>query len=101
MNRHLVSIFPMLVLVVACSSDAQKRAGDQPGGPSGQGGSSINVGDGGETATALCAAIGAPRDQCMLVASGPACGDGKINQMSEACDDGNSLPGDGCSGICK
>jgi fibro-slime domain-containing protein len=102
MNRKLISFLPLLAWAVACSSDAQKRAGEnQTGGPSGQGGSSINVGDGGETATALCAAIGALRDQCMLVPSGPACGDGKLNQMSEACDDGNSLPGDGCSGICK
>ncbi len=31
----------------------------------------------------------------------PACGDGIINQPSEECDDGNTLPGDGCSGICK
>lgn len=31
----------------------------------------------------------------------PGCGDGTINRdLGEACDDGNSLPGDGCSGIC-
>ncbi|HEX9620309.1 MAG TPA: DUF4215 domain-containing protein [Polyangiaceae bacterium] len=32
--------------------------------------------------------------------SGPVCGDGKVNQDSETCDDGNPLPGDGCSGAC-
>lgn len=37
---------------------------------------------------------------CKLVASGPACGDGQVNQAGEQCDDGNSLPGDGCSGTC-
>lgn len=31
----------------------------------------------------------------------PACGDGKINQESEVCDDGNTKPGDGCTGACK
>ena len=31
----------------------------------------------------------------------PACGDGELNQDSEVCDDGNSLPGDGCNGICQ
>jgi fibro-slime domain-containing protein len=36
-----------------------------------------------------------------MVPSGPACGDGLINQDSEECDDGNSVPGDGCNGICK
>ena len=48
-----------------------------------------------------CAAADASMGQCKLVASGPACGDGVINQASEQCDDGNSIPGDGCSGICK
>ena len=105
MNRrsYWISLLPLLWSIAACSSDTQKRAGEGEPGLSGAGGTSmINVGDGGsETANKLCAAIGAPRDQCMLVASGPACGDGKLNQMSEVCDDGNSLPGDGCSGICK
>ena len=31
----------------------------------------------------------------------PSCGDGELNQDSEVCDDGNTLPGDGCNGICK
>jgi fibro-slime domain-containing protein len=33
--------------------------------------------------------------------SNPGCGDGHINQDNEECDDGNSVPGDGCSGVCK
>ncbi len=32
--------------------------------------------------------------------TGPYCGDGMVNQASEACDDGNPLPGDGCTGVC-
>jgi fibro-slime domain-containing protein len=36
-----------------------------------------------------------------VVVSPPACGDGEINLTPpEACDDGNSIPGDGCSGAC-
>ncbi len=42
-----------------------------------------------------------PPSNCQLVPSGPACGDGEINQPSEVCDDGNTLPGDGCTGICR
>ncbi len=54
----------------------------------------------GGTAENPCEAEDAP-DDCELVASGPACGDGEINlDPPEACDDGNSLPGDGCSGTC-
>jgi len=30
-----------------------------------------------------------------------ACGDGMLNVEGEECDDGNTIPGDGCSGICK
>ena len=47
-----------------------------------------------------CAGADAPPECFMLEPSGPACGDGEINQDSELCDDGNSLPGDGCSGVC-
>ena len=46
-----------------------------------------------------CEAENAP-PECVVVAP-PACGDGEINlEPPEACDDGNSLPGDGCSGAC-
>ena len=46
-----------------------------------------------------CEQEGAP-EECELVAP-PACGDGEINlEPPEACDDGNSVPGDGCSGGC-
>ncbi len=31
----------------------------------------------------------------------PACGDGIVNRAEEQCDDGNTLPGDGCTGVCK
>ena len=31
----------------------------------------------------------------------PYCGDGKINQANETCDDGNTVNGDGCSSTCK
>src|SRR5829696_3923563 len=31
--------------------------------------------------------------------TGPVCGDGKV-EAPETCDDKNSTPGDGCSGIC-
>jgi fibro-slime domain-containing protein len=32
--------------------------------------------------------------------TGPFCGDGSVNQPDETCDDGNPLPGDGCTGVC-
>ena len=42
-----------------------------------------------------------PPASCEMVPTGPACGDGELNQDSEICDDGNGLPGDGCDGICQ
>ncbi len=41
-----------------------------------------------------------PPVSCGMTAP-PGCGDGKVNQASEACDDGNALAGDGCNGICQ
>ncbi len=62
-------------------------------------------GDNGEApvagaSTDPCAGADAPPECFMLEPSGPACGDAEINQVGEMCDDGNSLPGDGCSGKC-
>ncbi len=66
--------------------------------PSAGGTSSIFSGSGGAAGNPCLGAQ--PPASCQLVASGPACGDGELNQESEACDDGNSIPGDGCTGIC-
>ncbi|HEY5955454.1 MAG TPA: DUF4215 domain-containing protein, partial [Polyangiaceae bacterium] len=69
-----------------------------PGAPRG-GSSGVFIGTGGSGENPCLGPN--PPDTCQLVPSGPACGDGKINQESEVCDDGNSVPGDGCTGICK
>jgi fibro-slime domain-containing protein len=67
------------------------------GGASGAGGVIIPTDDGGDVENP-CDKPDAPPD-CMLE-SPPGCGDGEINQPSELCDDGNTLPGDCCSGAC-
>ena len=76
-----------------------------PGGASGGSTRIINLsggstGSSGGTSGNPCLSPNPPSN-CQMVPSGPACGDGKINQDSEDCDDGNSVPGDGCNGICK
>ena len=60
---------------------------------------SIGVAEGGAGGENPCLGPNPPED-CHLVPSKPACGDGELNQPNEVCDDGNTLPGDGCSGIC-
>jgi len=70
----------------------------------GGGGNVVGTGGGGididiNQNTNPCEREDAP-PECVVVAP-PACGDGEINlDPPEACDDGNSLPGDGCSGAC-
>ncbi len=66
------------------------------GGTSGRGG---GLTFGGMAPKPDCSAPNPP-EEC-TVTSNPGCGDGHINQANEECDDGNSIPGDGCSGICK
>jgi fibro-slime domain-containing protein len=81
----------------AGASAAGGAAGTASAGSAGAG-ASVNL-DGGGDGPDPCEGPQAP-PECQLVPSGPACGDGEINQADEDCDDGNSLPGDGCSGIC-
>ena len=61
------------------------------------------AGDAGGTGGTGGAVICDPTDASGCKAeSPPGCGDGINNQGGiEACDDGNTLPGDGCNGICK
>jgi fibro-slime domain-containing protein len=58
----------------------------------------INLGSDAPTQDALVDACG--NGVCSDVLTGGYCGDGII-EAGEACDDGNSVPGDGCSGICQ
>jgi cysteine-rich repeat protein len=81
-------------------SGATGGTGLRPGaGGSGSGGVVVIPTDAGGMVDNPCDQPDAPPD-CMLE-SPPGCGDGEINQDSEQCDDGNSLPGDCCSGACQ
>ncbi|MFZ5892406.1 MAG: DUF4215 domain-containing protein [Myxococcota bacterium] len=63
----------------------------------GQGGL-VSISFGGSSPKSDCSGPNPP-ESCPV--SKPGCGDWKINAPGEECDDGNSLPGDGCSGVCK
>lgn len=73
-------------------------SGLRPGTGGSAGGVVIPTNDGGMVDNP-CDQPDAPPD-CMLE-SPPGCGDGEVNQDSEQCDDGNSFPGDCCSGACQ
>jgi fibro-slime domain-containing protein len=80
-------------------SDPGTGSGSTPGNGGNDGEDDLTVDPDPPPVMNPCAAPDAPED-CMLVAP-PACGDGEINlDPPEACDDGNTLPGDGCSGAC-
>ncbi|MEI9942253.1 MAG: DUF4215 domain-containing protein [Pseudomonadota bacterium] len=101
-----------LAWLPACSSGSSAPVGVRPpagGAPSSGGGSQTGGGNdasGGSGGLDLgietdpCKSA-SPPTSCQMTTADPGCGDGKINQAKEACDDGNSTPGDGCSGICK
>ena len=114
-------IVPLAVALAAggCSAGS---TGDKGLGPADQGNSGGNTassggsssggssqGSGGTTGVIIkmmdggtvdpCANAGLPEGCETMVP--PACGDGMMNQDSEECDDGNTLPGDCCSGTCK
>ncbi|HKO47203.1 MAG TPA: DUF4215 domain-containing protein, partial [Polyangiaceae bacterium] len=98
----------------ACSSSSEPGSSirSSAGGPSSSSGGSQsggggNLPNGGSSGQGLgidqtdpCK-LPSPPASCQVTSVDPGCGDGKINQAKEACDDGNSMPGDGCSGICK
>lgn len=104
-----------LSILTACSTsgpnanDADEGAGSS-GGTSGFGSfTGAGGNDGGDGDGDLVIGTGGSRNPCAgedapeecEVQVAPACGDGEINLTPpEACDDGNSVPGDGCSGAC-
>ncbi|HYQ43527.1 MAG TPA: DUF4215 domain-containing protein [Polyangiaceae bacterium] len=77
------------------SSNGGSSAAGGDNGFGGSGGSGLIVVDSDPCKSAT------PPVTCQMMTAEPGCGDGKLNQAKEACDDGNSTPGDGCSGICK
>ena len=97
---------------VGCSSVANNSSSGPPpgtssgvggkatGGGGGTGSSSFNVGSGGTAGSSNVCLGTNPPVACNMVAP-PGCGDGKVNQPSEQCDDGNTLAGDGCNGACQ
>ncbi len=69
------------------------------GSNTGTGGDGMDLGDDDSPEENPCTGDNPDPEQCNFVVA-ESCGDGAINQDSEACDDGNTLPGDGCNGIC-
>src|SRR5688572_11299717 len=84
-----------LLLAAGCAGIAQKPGGDA--GAAGAGGA-VSHDAGVDVGAATDAPVDAPaaRD-----ADPPRCGDGRLDPgIGEACDDGNTRSGDGCSGSC-
>ena len=99
-------------LIAACSSSGTTPrgsvgagAGTGAGGGSGTtligagGNASLPEIDGGSGTTSCVCDASDPNANCNKKIP-PGCGDGII-EAGEQCDDGNSMPGDGCSGTCQ
>ena len=102
-SRFALGLATFLVGAVGCTAGVQQTtpaggtAGTSASGSAGAGGNSatglggFNVGGRGGSATGTGGTLPVP----------PGCGDGINNQGGiEACDDGNTVAGDGCNGIC-
>ncbi len=105
--------------IIACGRSAEDApesvvdgsGGEGSGSDDGTGGVVLDdtgFGDSGAGGADSICAREDPPDWCdtgMYVATGDACGDGVVNEGApgrtlEECDDGNTLPGDGCNGVC-
>ncbi len=114
--RHTLAASLLALMTLPCACGGGGTPTDRPpgagtaggggadgGGVSGEGGSGIIGGAG----TSIIARGTGGQSTCDPATSTTgcrrvapdACGDGKLKE-GEQCDDGNSLPGDGCSGIC-
>lgn len=100
----------LLCLAPACSSPGGSEVENGRGGPeNGSGASaSFNPDDPVNAETGPIGNVTMPMNPCdrpdapsdCQLEQPPGCGDGLVNVDGEVCDDGNTLPGDGCSGLC-
>jgi fibro-slime domain-containing protein len=112
-NGCRLSLWAVVVALVACSTTAELTVHVGNDKEDASADVSVSTGAGGSGSISLidsslprdggviiCAADG---NGCVFAApdAGPYCGDGVVNEPSEECDDGNVLPGDGCTGVCK
>ena len=91
------------VLLASCSAGGGGTGiGDQSDGAGGTGASSGAAGtaNGGSGAGVIVGGAAGVTGGMCEPETGPFCGDGTVNVAGEVCDDGNALPGDGCTGVC-
>src|SRR5215471_5620647 len=104
------------VLLAACSKSPELVVPGGTGGHEPSLDASLSTGAGGNAGiisvvdSGSSGSSGALQGTCMpdgggcvyaVPDAGPYCGDGLVNQADEECDDGNVLPGDGCTGVCR
>jgi cysteine-rich repeat protein len=98
------SLASVSLLVAACGSNPEVSNGQGTFVPDGggqtmmngpdSGGPNLNLDGGNNSDSGTMTDAGSTPD------AGPVCGDGVID-APETCDDGNSIPGDGCDGNCQ
>jgi len=101
-SYSLLGVMGLITLPAGCGGTPKLEYESTGVAGAGVGGSGTFVGSGGgfqlETGGSTAAATGGTSGQGTAP---PGCGDGAVNQASEFCDDGNTLAGDGCSGMCQ
>ncbi len=104
---HLTRLCVLAGVLVSCSGGAPLDSGEGSAagdtGESERGGSTSTDGSGGAGFTfdgGINLSQGGSTYTGSTAGAGPVCGDAEIED-TEGCDDGNSIPGDGCSGLCN
>ncbi|MCC6554466.1 MAG: DUF4215 domain-containing protein [Polyangiaceae bacterium] len=90
--RALACVGVVGALLAACGDDESAPGGTTTTSTS----TSSGGGEGGSGASGGSGSTGGGGSG----GAAPVCGDGAVNAAGEACDDGNTLPGDGCSAAC-
>ena len=105
--RRLCAFAAGCVAILSCSAGGSNgHAGMGQGSATGGSGTSANGGSGASADSSGLmlggmSSGGGAAASCMGM-SAPGCGDGTLQaSLGEQCDDGNSVSGDGCSGVCK
>lgn len=88
----------IIAILAACSSAGNSVFDEKDDAGIGGGGDGGPVNEFGPRDTTDASSVN-ESDACVGAGCGATCGNGTV-EAPEACDDGNTIPGDGCSGVC-
>ena len=100
-RRSRITLVFAALVALSCGGNPEVNNSNTGGAGAlgGSGGLSGSGGSGGGIVVDSGSDASGGADGCSDCDAAPVCGDGVI-EAPELCDDGNAMPGDGCSGVC-